>query len=212
MASPAIIEPRRLIKSIAIRPGTNRLKNPPENRRFTPVRIRKLPSTTRYIRIQSHARALAPHNLPFATLHRQRSRTAGVQVGLAGRDTTRTGPFIANWPHGDRDVEAVDQAHVVVMQRGLGRPESHLDDGGGGFSAEAGAAEEAGAVSGLAGAFAGVLVEAAALSGPDSARPVLGDFEDLLFAALEAKTATGRRLVAHCPEEPWPDRFFAVVH
>lgn len=75
------------------------------------------------------------------------------------------------------------------MKWGLRCSERDFNDSGRRVSAEAGAAEEARAVSGLAGAFAGLYIEAAALSGPDSSRPVLGDFEDLLFAALEVETA-----------------------
>lgn len=162
------MKPRRLIKSITISSRTNNLKQTVENRWLTTLWTRKLPSATIPVRpAGGQASTLARHHLP-SSLHRQRRRAARVQIGLASRHTATTAAA-ADRSHRDRHVEAVDKTDVVVVEGRIRRPEGHLDDGRRRFAAGTGAAEESGAVSGLARAFFGFGVEAAALPWPDSA-------------------------------------------
>lgn len=71
--------------------------------------------------------------------------------------------------------------------------------------------EKAGAVAGLAGAFA-FLVEAAALPAPDSAGPPVGDIDRHFLAEAETETTLSRCLVAGAAEDSGPDGLIAVVN
>lgn len=113
--------------------------------------------------------------------------------------------------HGHGEVEAVDEADVIVVQRGPRRAERHLDYRGRGLPSGTAAAESAAAVAGLARALP-VLVEAAALSAPYAPRPPGRHVEHHFLRSRQLESAVLRRRLAGAAHDPRPHAVGAVVY
>lgn len=179
------VERRRLIKGISRSLRTKLLKKPRISRSFAPLRVSIFSLAAILVSSQPQARALAPHHLPPPP-HHQILRADRIEVRLARRQTACVAASYRHDRH--REVEAVDDADVVEMDRAGVCPEGQLDDGGRRLLSGAHAAELAVAVAGQARAVARA-VEVAALSGPHSARPPLGGLDRLVVAAVEVEAA-----------------------
>lgn len=176
--------------------------------RFTRFRVPILSGTTILRRRHSQTRAFTPHHFP-SYLNLQSRRATHVQVHLASRHPTPDAT--THRSHGNRQVEPVNQAHIVEMQGGIRCPKGHFHHCGWWCTAHSPAEQLAGAVAGVACAFSG-LVEVAALPCPNPPGPIFLHVHHGFLARAEVETAVIGCRMAGSALYSRPYALFAVVY
>lgn len=206
--SPASVEAWRVIKSIAISLGAYSLKQMSKKSWLASIWVCIVSGAAILSRLHSQAGTLAPHNLASPP-HFQCRWAANVQVHLTRSNTTTYST--PNRFHGNWQIEAINQAHIIEMQWWSWWSKCHFDHSCWRNSPSSLAMQLAKTIPCFAVSFS-ITVKGATLSAPYSSWPFFRHIKNYFFAAAKMETATLGGGYACTSKYSRPYAFIAVVY